>query len=275
MRRRMFTTAAAMAALVGLASLTSACATAPSAQEAPVAAAEPAAPPVVDQAAIDALTRMSTFLRGLKTFEVAASTEIDEVMDDGQKLQFAGKTTYKVQRPDRMFVQLVGDRKVRQVYYDGKTVTVASPRMGFYAVVDAPPTIAEMLDLARDKYDIEIPLADLFRWGTEQIPADVIQGARVVGYASVNGVDTDHYAFRGAEVDWQIWIARGDRPFPAKVVITSKNEDQSPQYSAELAWSVPSSLPASTFAFKPPQGAVKITVADAAATDNQDDEVAP
>lgn len=262
----------AIAAFVGLAGLT-ACAS--SAPKDPPAASEPAQAAVIDQAAIDALGRMSGFLRSLKSFEVKASTEIDEVMDDGQKLQFGGTTTYKVRQPDRLFVQMVGDRKVRQFYYDGKTVTVASPRMGLYTVVEAPPTISAMIDLARDKYDLEIPLADLFRWGTESIPADLMQGARVVGYANIDGIDTDHYAFRGAEVDWQIWIQRGDKPFPQKIVITSRDEEQSPQYSAELEWTTPKSLADATFAFKPPAGAVQIGIADASDNSNANSEAKP
>ena len=228
-----------------------------------LAAEPPAVPAVIDQAAIDALGRMGAFLRTLTTFEVVATTEIDEVMENGEKLQLGGTTTYKVRRPDRMFVQLVGDRKVRQFYYDGATVTVAAPRMGYYAVVDAPATIGAMIDVARDTYAIEIPLADLFRWGTEKIPAEVVEGARTVGYARIGGVDTDHYAFRGAEVDWQIWIQRGEKPFPVKVVITSKTDAQSPQYTAELTWTELASLADDTFKFIPPAGAAQITIAGA------------
>lgn len=253
--------ATALAAVLGLASLTSACATAASAPAPEMAEERPA--PTIDQAALDGLSRMSSYLRTLQAFEVTANTEIDEVMEDGQKLQFGGVTTYKIARPDGFMVQIVGDRKVRQIIYDGKTLTVAAPRMGVYAQVAAPATISEVLALAEEKYAIEIPLADLFRWGTEQIPADAIQGAKVIGYANVNGVDADQYAFRGAEVDWQVWIARGSKPFPVKVVITSYNEDESPQYTAELAWKTPKGFAAGTFTFKPPADAVRITVAEA------------
>lgn len=268
--------AAARVAVLGLTSVVAACAAGadePRTQITMPAEAPPESVPAVrDEAAIAALTRMSGFLRNLQTFEIVATTEKDEVLDDGQKLQFGGTTTYRLRRPDRMFVQLESDRKVRQLYYNGSTVTVAAPRMGMYAVFDAPQTIAGTIDLAEDKYDIDIPLADLFRWGTEQIPADAVQGARVVGYARIDGADTDHYAFRGAEVDWQIWIQRGDHPFPLKVVITSVGEDQIPQYTAELKWKVVKTWPDSTFVFVPPKGAAKISVADAAEVDDASQE---
>ena len=31
-----------------------------------------------------------------------------------------------------------------------------------------------------------------------------------------------HLAFRGSEVDWQIWIEDGDKPLPRKFILTSK-----------------------------------------------------
>jgi hypothetical protein len=268
MTLRNVSTATAFAALMGLASVTAGCAS-------PVTAAvanevnEERPAPVVDQTAIAALDRMAAFLNTFKTFELTANTEIDEVMDDGQKLQFGATVTYKVRRPDRFFIQMTGDRKVRQLYYNGKTVTLTSPRMGMYTVFAAPPTIGAVLDLADEKYGIDVPLADLFYWGTEKISPDVVQGAKVIGYANINGIDTDHYAFQGAQVDWQIWIQRGNKPFPVKVVITSYNEDESPQYSAELAWKTPGSLPEKTFGFKPPAGAVQISIAEAVEASNE------
>ena len=43
----------------------------------------------------------------------------------------------------------------------------------------------------------------------------------VVGPSVVGGVKSTHLAFRGAEVDWQIWIENGDKPLPRKYVITT------------------------------------------------------
>ena len=54
----------------------------------------------------------------------------------------------------------------------------------------------------------------------------------------MGGADTDHYAFRQGDVDWQIWIERGERPLPRKLVITTREEVGQPQYSAELTWNL-------------------------------------
>jgi hypothetical protein len=36
------------------------------------------------------------------------------------------------------------------------------------------------------------------------------------------------------EVDWQIWIAQGDRPYPCRYVITSSKVKGSPQYTIDV-----------------------------------------
>lgn len=43
----------------------------------------------------------------------------------------------------------------------------------------------------------------------------------VVGKSVIDGVRCDHLAFRGPDIDWQIWIEDGDRPLPRKYVITT------------------------------------------------------
>jgi len=50
----------------------------------------------------------------------------------------------------------------------------------------------------------------------------------------IGGKECDHFAFRKEDIDWQIWIAQGDRPYPCRYVITSKQVDQSPQYSVQI-----------------------------------------
>ena len=59
---------------------------------------------------------------------------------------------------------------------------------------------------------------------------DVTQGF-VVGKAVVEGVRCDHLAFRAPHVDWQIWIQEGKEPLPRKLVITTRDQPNAPQFS--------------------------------------------
>lgn len=230
------------------------------AQPAPAPAAPAgAADSDIDPDAIEALRRMSAYLGTQTSFELKSSGAFDLVLDDGQRLQFGDNATFKVRRPNGFVIERVGDYKDRRFTYDGKQLTVSSPRTAYYAQVEAPPTIRETLALAADRYGIELPLTDLFRWSEPGGGrADDIQEALYVGPALIDGTPTDHYAFREAEVDWQIWIAQGDSPVPRKIVITDRTDASSPQYTATLSWNFRPAFDAQTFAFQAPAGALPI-----------------
>ena len=187
-------------------------ATAAAQSDSPPSAAAASAAATVQPEAIAALERMGTYLRGLKNFTVHGDTTIDLVMEDGQKLEFPGTVDYKVRAPNGLQLDIKSDRKERQLFYDGKTLTVYGPKNKLYASTDAPPTIGALLDAASNKYGIELPLADLFLWGTDKAPTAALQSAVFVGPARVAGTPTEHYAFRQEGVDWQVWIEPGAKP---------------------------------------------------------------
>lgn len=216
----------------------------------------------VDPAVITALNRMSDYLGTLKTIEVNAKTSIDEVLiDTGQKVQFAGEGLYKIRRPNAFFVETKTDRRHRQFYFDGKTFTIYSPRLKVYAQRPAPATIPEMVDQMETRYGIQVPLADLFHWGSDrETPADFEYASRI-GYARIAGQDCDQYAMRQGSLDWQVWIARGDRPLPLKVVITSYEEVGQPQFTSELGWKVNPRFDEKVFAFRSPKDTHPIQLA--------------
>lgn len=229
----------------------------------PAHAAKPAAAPAakqgVDPDSVQALERMSSYLRTLRTFELKADILQDEIGDDGRKLQIGSSATYRVRRPNGFTIEQVSDRKVRRLFYDGKTVTLLAPKVGYYAQAPAPATIQQTLDLLHDKYDIEVPLEDLFRWGEPGDSRDRLVTGYYVGPARINGVETDQYAYSTGDLDWQVWIDRGDKPAPRKIVITDTSDEAQPQFAATLAWNAKPTFGDADFTFTPPAGSGKIT----------------
>jgi hypothetical protein len=234
------------------------------AQQPPPAAASAPAAATRDARAMDALAAMGKYLRTLKSFSVRADTVTDEVLTTGQKLQFAGTADYLVQTPNRMRADVRTDRRERRFIYDGKTVTMYAPRMQYYGTVPAPTTVAEVLMVAEQKYDIALPLADLFLWGTDKAGLEDIKEAAFIGPAKIGGKACDHYAFRQDGVDWQLWIQPGARPLPCKIVITTTAEPAQPQYAAVLTWNTAPKIDKGSFAFVPPKGTRKIDIAPTA-----------
>src|SRR5580704_3136927 len=86
------------------------------------AEAKPAsAKSAVDPDAISALQKMGAFLRDQQKFSVRASVTTDDLLASGQKVQFGGTVELLVRRPDRLRMNVRGDRRDEHIYYDGKT----------------------------------------------------------------------------------------------------------------------------------------------------------
>jgi hypothetical protein len=75
----------------------------------------------------------------------------------------------------------------------------------------------------------------------------------------IGGVECDHLAFRTKEVDWQIWIAQGSRPYPCRYVITSNRAAQAPEYGITIRdWKSGAEVGSEDFAFKNATSAKKV-----------------
>ena len=56
----------------------------------------------------------------------------------------------------------------------------------------------------------------------------------------------DHIAARTATVDFQVWVAEGERPLPRRVVITYLEEEGQPQFRAQFSdWNLTPEVPES------------------------------
>ena len=215
----------------------------------------------VDPDAMAALDKMGAELRSHQTFAVKSDVTNEDVLADGQKLQYHGTVEIQARRPDRFKIEAASAQKDRVFFYDGKQVTVFSPRLGYYASFDAPPTIQETLEQASQKYGIELPLSDMFTWGTDPSMRARIKSAFLVGPDSVNGQACNHYAYRGERADFQIWIQQNGPALPCKLVITNRTDPSMPQYTSVMHWSFPESISDNVFAFEAPASAKRIRLA--------------
>jgi hypothetical protein len=210
-----------------------------------------------DAGAIKALDAMSAYLRTLKAFQVRSETSRDEVLDNGQTVSFAGVVDMLVERPNRLHAEVTSDKQHRMYFYDGKSFSLWGQRVNYYATMPAPPTLRGLVDVLADKYDIEMPLADLFYWG-ERHGASDLESAVDIGPSQIGGVTCEHYAFRQKDADWQVWIQQGDYPLPRKLAITTTNDESRPQYSSVITWNLAPSFNDAAFTFVPPKDARRI-----------------
>src|SRR5262245_13190156 len=222
----------------------------------PVAQAQPKG---IDPQGEKLLKRMSEYLASRQQFTLKAEVAFEAVLTSGQKLQYDSPATLVVSRPNKLHAHRKGDLANQEFFYDGKTLTLYNPRENLYATTAAPATLDEMLDFAREKLDIVAPATELlYKNAAEKMLKESTSGF-VVGQSVVGGVKTSHLAFRGAEVDWQIWIEDGDKPLPRKLIISSKKVSGEPEFTVLMRnWDVAPKFTDQEFTFKPPKGAKKV-----------------
>jgi len=205
------------------------------------------------------LKAMSDYLVAQKSISFGYDTNFEVVTKDHQKLLLASSGRADLSRPDKIRVTRSGGFANVEMIFDGKMLTVVGKDANFYTQVDAPGTLDHLVDELRDKYHKPVPGADLLLSNVyDELMADVID-VKDLGSGVVGGTECDHLAFRAKEVDWQIWIAQGEHPYPCRYVITAKDVDQGPQYSIQIRdWKAGTEVAADDFGFKNMTNAAKI-----------------
>ena len=212
----------------------------------------------IDPDAMEALNKMGAYLRSLKAFQVDSEVTNDDVLDDGEIITDNRTNTLLAVSPNLLRAELKSDEKDVFLFYDGKNFTVYGKLVNYYATVPAPATTAQLVDKVYNDYGIEIPLVDLFKWGTDNSAINKITSAFDAGASTVQGITCEHYAFRQEGLDWQIWIQLGEYPLPRKFVIRTLSDDARPQHTSTLVWNLAPSYNEAAFAFDPPAGALRV-----------------
>ncbi len=221
-----------------------------------VVAAEDTADSSLDPATL--LASMANHLRTLKSFSVHTEKVFDDVLADGAKVQYSGAADISVRRPDRIHIDYGDDISAKELWYDGRKITLTDHKHNVYMQVEAAPTIAETLTQLEQDYGLFIPLTSLLReQASEEYQADV-ERRRYMGLHDVEGRPCHHLLFEGETVDWQVWIQADTEPLLRKIVVTYKEIPGSPQQATVITdWIVDVVLDEDLFTAKLPSGAVR------------------
>jgi hypothetical protein len=205
------------------------------------------------------LKASTDFMASQQRFTADTRNTLEIVLQSGQKIEFNSTGHQFVQRPNKLRSERSGDLVEQVFVYDGKSLTLHQPQDKVYAQVAAPGTLEEMLDFAREKHDVVAPFGDLIFKNAYDILMDGVTEGLVVGKAVIEGVVCDHLAFRAPDVDWQIWIQEGTQPLPRRIVITTLDLPNAPQFSVTVTrWNLEPAFDAQTFTFTPQAGMKQI-----------------
>ena len=210
--------------------------------------------------AMAVLQRMADFVSQAKHFSVTVDMGFDVVQEFGQKIEFGETRNIVLSRPDHLRVDTTNrDGSESQLMFDGKDLSLLFMKENVYATVSKPGTVDEAVAYFLKDLGMRLPLAEMLSSKLDQVLPKQVVVAAYVDQSQIAGVSCDHLALRGDQEDLQVWVARGDRPLPQRVVITYRREDGRPQFWAQFSdWNLNPNVSESLFAFKPPKGAMKI-----------------
>ncbi|RMI15690.1 DUF2092 domain-containing protein [Sinorhizobium meliloti] len=213
----------------------------------------------IDPDADSVLRAMTDQLKALNALNVEYDTDHEIVQTDGQKLQFSASGEIAMSRRAGFHFTRHGPYADTEVSFDGKVISLYGKKLNVYAQIDSPgPSIDEAVGEFRVATGLDSAGADFLAADPYAVLTDGVVSGSVVGTAYVGGVLCDHLAFRNNDVDWQLWISKGDQNLPLKYVITTKWVTGSPQYTLRFRnWST-GDVDTKMFSFKPPADAKKL-----------------
>jgi hypothetical protein len=204
---------------------------------------------------------MADFMARTGSYSVSVRDSYDVYQKSGQKIEFSETRTINVARPDRLRIEVEesnGDRQI--LLFDGRELTVATPNRNVYARTQQQGTIDDAVEFVISTLGIKVPFSVLLKTTAPEELDRKTQSLDYVERTTIFGAPAHHLAGRTASVDYQIWIADGDRPLPQRLVLTYRKEKGQPQFRAQFTdWNTSAETPASFFEFVPPAGMHKIT----------------
>jgi len=222
--------------------------------------------PAVDPAAVQKMKRMSDFLEAQQQFSVETQSIVEEIGFSGHRVDYDLTANVVVKRPNKLSAVRTGELMNEHLFYDGKTLTLYRPADKTYASATAPDTIERMIDFARETVGILLPAADLVYRGAYPLMMQDVSLAAVVGKATIGGVSCDHLLFSRPGVDFQIWIAAGEKPWPCKYVVTETDTPTKLSITTFLSgWNFSPVVQDAKFTFVPPKDARAIPLPHEAA----------
>ena len=214
------------------------------------------------EALLKAMTEYVTAQQAI-SFDYDVSLEV--ITRDDQKLTLAASGNVELARPDKVRASRSGGFADIETVFDGKTLTILGKNMNIYTQVAIPGSIDHLVDELREKYNRPLPAADLLISNSyDELMEDVVD-VKDLGSGVIGSTECDHLAFRKKDVDWQIWIAQGSRPYPCRYEIATKVVAGSPEYNIQIRdWKTGSDVASGGFSFTPPPGARQVDVTDLA-----------
>jgi len=209
------------------------------------------------------LMRMAEFLGGTQRFSVSVRGGYDAVQKSGQKIEYNEMRKVTLSRPDRLRVE--GERSdgaKKLTVFNGKEIVLIDAASNVYATAPQPGGLDDTIVYFVKDLGMRLPLAVLLVSQAAAELKDRVRSIDIVEKTNIYGSPSHHLAARTDQVDFQVWVADGDKPLPQRIVITYKKDKGEPQFRAQFSdWNLAPAIEDSTFLVTPPDGGQKVPFA--------------
>jgi len=214
----------------------------------------------MDKKAGQILQGMSDYLAKAGTVSFRVRTFFDQVRESGIKIKSAREGNVLLKRPNQLYVKSISENGAsRTIWFDGSKLTVWDRHVNQIKTLDFKGTTDALIDHLEDKYQVNLPVADLLFSDVRKALEESIISSEYLGTRTVQGVKTHHLSFESTGADWQLWIEADASPLPRRFVVTYINTKGEPQFLAQLdQWSIGGETDASRFKAAVPESAKKM-----------------
>jgi hypothetical protein len=224
-----------------------------------------------DSEAKAAFKAMSEFLIAQPAISASYDATLEIVTADLMKVGLASSGNISFTRPDKIRMTRTGGMGDVEMVYDGKVLSAYGKALNIFGKLPLEGTVEDAVETLRNDFGLELPAADLLSSNPYNTMMENVTDAKALGEGMIRGQMCDHIAFRTNDVDWQIWIAQGDKPFPCRFTITSKMTVQAPSYSMEFSgWKSGSDVSSDDYQLKTAADAKEVSISDLKSLDEAD-----
>lgn len=249
------------------------------------------AQPAEDSKVASVLKEMAQLQQEIETVKVDV---VFKMVMTAQGFKQEQETVYRArfQRPNLFAVEGEGGMFPVTTVSDGEKLYIYYPAMQKYTVENAPETMAGTNAgeaAAMMSMGAAAPF-QIFLFPTESFVDTVMEGVREASYLGedeIDGTSCHHLSFQQEDMDWELWVEKGDQPLARK--LTLDMSDQIKSMAAEGAgagmlkgasmemvylfdnWEVDVPLSDDAFQFEPPAEAEKVDSIFGALMDGDED----
>ncbi len=170
----------------------------------------------------------------LKQYAFSATLGEELLNENSQWQLYIQKVEVKVERPDKLRVDVKSEEKDRTSYLKDGIFTMVDHKFGYYGQIKTPKEIDKALDYISNKYGITAPLAGLVY--TKMGKRVHFSKSKYFGTKEVGGVPCDYVAFSNRKKELHLWVTQGDTPVVRSFVLIDKTLKERPRTEAYITW---------------------------------------